>query len=267
VSVPQPEDIYVRTKEEGRRRLERPLVEVVSTALAAGFDIVAGTVALGLVSAHLADWTGVDAAHVFGSIAFGIGFVFLVVGRGELFTENFLVPIAGLDRRDRSSWLALARLWTVSPVFNILGGTLIILVLTVHGVLPEGTGTPLVRAAEDFHAHHPLSLFLSAVFAGALITAMTWFVEGSDSMVVRIVVAWIAAAVLALGSFDHVIVATLELVFGLRFGAHIPTLFVVGNLGLAAAGNMLGGIGLVTLNRLTQGHVGHRNSRRASRRA
>ena len=156
MSVPQPEDIYVRTKEEGRRRLERPFVEVVSTALAAGFDIVAGIVALALVSAHLAGWTGVDAAHVFGSIAFGVGFVFLVVGRGELFTENFLVPIAGLDRRDRSSWLALARLWTVSPVFNILGGTLIILVLTVHGVLPEGTGTPLVRAAEDFHAHHPL---------------------------------------------------------------------------------------------------------------
>ena len=37
--------------------------------------------------------------------------------------------------------------------------------------------------------------------------------------------------------------------------------------GLAAAGNMLGGIGLVTLNRLTQGHVGHRSSRGASRRA
>jgi hypothetical protein len=35
LSVPQPEDIYVRTKEEGRRRLERPFVEVVSTALAA----------------------------------------------------------------------------------------------------------------------------------------------------------------------------------------------------------------------------------------
>ena len=96
---------------------------------------------------------------------------------------------------------------------------------------------------------------------------MTWFVEGSDSMVVRIVVAWIAAAVLALGAFDHVIVATLELVFGLRFGAHVPTLFVVGNIGLAAAGNMLGGIGLVTLNRLTQGHVGPPQLAPASRRA
>ena len=263
MSIPQPEDIYVRTKREGERRLERPVVEVISTALAAGFDIVAGIVVLGLVSAHLAGWTGVDAAHVFGSIGFGVGFVFLVVGRGELFTENFLVPIAGLDRRRRSSWAALAKLWTVSPVFNVLGGTLIILILTAHGVLPDGTGKPIALAATKLHQHSVGALFLSAVFAGALITAMTWFVEGNDSMLVRIVVAWIAGAILALGGFNHVIVITLELVFGLRYGAHIPEGFIVGNFFLAALGNIVGGVGLVTLNRLTQGKVGARNSGRA----
>jgi formate/nitrite transporter FocA (FNT family) len=78
-------------------------------------------------------------------------------------------------------------------------------------------------------------------------------------MVVRIVVAWIMGALLALGGFDHVIVATLELVFGIRFGADISWWFVAGNFGLAAAGNMIGGIGLVTLNRLTQGSQGARS--------
>jgi formate/nitrite transporter FocA (FNT family) len=96
--IPQPEDIYRRT-------------------LAAGFEIVAGVVA---------------------SLAFGIGFVFLVVGRGELFTENFLVPIAGLDHRRGSSWLGLAKLWITSPLFNILGGLVMILILTTHRVLPNG---------------------------------------------------------------------------------------------------------------------------------
>jgi formate-nitrite transporter family protein len=260
VSIPQPEDIYVRTKDEGERRLERPASEVVSTALAAGFDIVAGVALLGLVSAHLHPWTGVDAAHVFGSLAFGVGFVFLVVGRAELFTENFLVPIAGLDHRRHSSWLALARLWILSPIFNVIGGTIIILILTVHGVLPHGTGKPIALAARKIHEHHPLSLFMSAIFAGALITAMTWFVEGNDSMLVRIVIAWITGAFLAIGGLNHVIVVTLELIFGNRYGDHIPWLFVLGNFGLAAAGNMVGGIGLVTLNRLTQGKAGHRSS-------
>jgi formate-nitrite transporter family protein len=256
--VPQPEDIYRRTKKEGERRLERPLLEMISTALAAGFDIVAGIVALGVVAASLVHRTGLGPSHVVSSLAFGTGFVFLVIGRGELFTENFLVPIAGLDHRRGSSWLGLAKLWTTSPFFNVLGGLVMILLLTTHGVLPHGTSEALAHNAEAIHARGTLPLFVSAIFAGALITAMTWFVEGQESMLVRVVVAWLAGALLALGVFNHVIVATLELIFGYRFGAHFGWTFILGNFFLAAAGNMLGGLGLVTPNRLTQGRVGER---------
>jgi formate-nitrite transporter family protein len=256
--IPQPEDIYRRTREEGRRRLERPTLEMVSTALAAGFDIVAGVVALGLVGSLVAPWVGKQPSHVFASLAFGTAFVFLVVGRGELFTENFLVPIAGLDHRRGASWLALARLWTTSPLFNVLGGLVMILLLSTHGVLPGETGKTLAQNADTIHAHTTLALFVSAIFAGALITAMTWFVEGQLSMIVRVGVAWMAGALLALGSFNHVIVITLELIFGYRLGAHFAWTFILGNFFLAAAGNMLGGLGLVTLNRLTQGKQGER---------
>jgi formate/nitrite transporter FocA (FNT family) len=256
--IPQPEDIYERTREEGARRLARPPLEMISTALAAGFDIVAGIVALALIEAQLAHWMGTHAAHVFASLGFGVGFVFLVVGRGELFTENFLVPIAGLDHHDRRSWWALARLWTLSPVFNVAAGVIMLSLLSVHSVLPYGTGKTYVDIAGRVHANGILALFVSAVFAGALITAMTWFIEGQASMLVRVVVAWIGGALLALGSFNHAIVVTLELVAGLRFGLHMSWWFVPGNFALAAAGNMVGGIGLVTLNRLTQGRQGAR---------
>jgi formate-nitrite transporter family protein len=258
-SIPQPEDIYERTKEEGERRLERPLLEEISTALAAGFDIVAGILALALVESQLEHVTGKHAAHVLGSLAFGIGFVFLIVGRGELFTENFLVPIAGLDHRKGASWRNLAKLWLTSPFFNVLGGLVIILIVTSHSVLPYGTGKTMVGLAGTIHANGVLALFLSAVFGGALITAMTWFVEGQTSMLVRAVVAWAAGFLLALGSFNHVVVVTLELIFGYRYGIHMHWSFIAGNFGLAAAGNVVGGLGLVTLNRLTQGRVGARS--------
>jgi formate/nitrite transporter FocA (FNT family) len=254
--TPEPEEIYARTKEEGERRLRRPFLEIVSTAIAAGFDIVVGIVVLALLASQLDHLLGKDAAHVVASVGFGVGFVFIAVGRGELFTENFLVPIAGLDHNDRSSWLALAKLWLISPIFNILGGLVMILLLSVHSVLPYGTGASIVETGARIHANGPLALFVSAIFGGALITAMTWFVEGQPSMIVRVVVSWIAGAILALGAFNHVIVVTLELIYGIRFGDHIPWLFVLGNFGLAALGNMVGGIGLVTLNRLTQGKAG-----------
>ena len=257
---PEPEEIFERTRAEGERRLERPLVELISTSLAAGFDIVAGIVVLALLESQLEHQLGSDAAHVLGSIGFGIAVVFLIVGRGELFTENFLVPLAGLRGKGRDAWGKLAELWTVSPVFNVLAGGLLAVLLSIHSVLPFGTGAALQETAETIHANGWLALFVSAIFAGALITAMTWFVEGQESVGVRVAVGWIAGAILALGSFNHVIVVTLELIFGKRFGADIPWSFVLENFAVAALGNMIGGIGLVTLNRFTQAKAGARTS-------
>src|SRR3954468_20933942 len=229
MSAPEPEEIFENTRKEGERRLERPFLEVVSTALAAGFDIAAGVILLAVLTAPLTEHFGKHAASVGGAFGFGVAFVFLIVGRGELFTENFLVPLAGLHGKPRNAWLKLAELWTVSPVFNILAGAVIALIVTTHGVLPEGSGTALVDVASSIHANHTLALFCSAVFAGALITAMTWFVEGQETMGVRVFVGWVTGSMLALGHLNHVIGVTIELIFGIRYGAHIPWSFVVGN--------------------------------------
>ena len=251
MGAPEPEQIYERTRIEGERRLERPVVELASTALAAGFDIAAGVAFLAVTVAALRGHFG-DAARVPGAIAFGTGFVFLIVGRGELFTENFLVPLAGLEGKARNAWWKVAELWTVSPVFNIAAGAFFAFLLSVHRVLPQGSGAAMVDVASKLHDKSTLTSFVSAVFAGALMTAMTWFVEGQHAVGVRVVVAWASGALLALAGLNHVIVGTIELIFGMRYGADIPWLYVLGNFALAAAGNMLGGVGLVTLNRFTQ---------------
>jgi formate/nitrite transporter FocA (FNT family) len=254
--VPEPDEIFERSRQEGERRLERPFLEVAATALAAGFDIAAGVILLAVLASPLEHHFGRDAAGVAGAFGFGVGFIFLVVGRGELFTENFLVPLAGLHGKPRNAWWKIVELWSTSPLFNVIAGAVIALVVTTHGVLPKGSGGVLVDVAQKIHANGTLALFMSAVFAGALITAMTWFVEGHDSVGIRLTVAWVTGSFLALAHLNHVIVVTIELIFGIRFGAHVPWSFVVGNFFLAAAGNMIGGIGLVTLNRFSQAKAG-----------
>jgi formate/nitrite transporter FocA (FNT family) len=97
-----------------------------------------------------------------------------------------------------------------------------------------------------------LTAFCSAIIGGALITAMTWLVEGVGSIGGRIVCAWIGGVLLALASINHVIVVTLEMIFGMRFGADVSGLDVAQNFVIAAAGNMLGGLVFVTLTRTGQ---------------
>jgi formate/nitrite transporter FocA (FNT family) len=249
--APEPHEMFARTREEGERRLTRTALELTTTSLVAGFDVVFGVVALAAATAAMAPHFGPSAGHFFGSLFFGIAFIFIVVGRSELFTENFLVPVTAL-RRGRYSLLKLARLWTISPVMNIVGGTALILIMSSKGVMPEGAAPALVDVADTIMEFSYWSAFLSAVAGGALITVMTWMVEGVGTVGGRIVVAWIAGVLLALGGFNHVIVVTLELIFGMRLGADVGLDDIGLNFLIAAGGNMIGGMLFVTLTRTSQ---------------
>jgi formate/nitrite transporter FocA (FNT family) len=252
VPAPQPEEIYERTRSEGRRRLERPLLELSATSLVGGFDIAFGVAAFGLVAGAVDTQTSEPIAQTAGAIAFGIGFVFVVVGRSELFTENFLIPVAALDR-ERRSLIKLGELWVATLVLNLVGGVLLALMLTAEGVLRSEAQAPLIRLADHLEELSTGPSFLSAVVAGALLTLMTWFVEGAArSMGVRIAMAWLVGALVALGTFNHAIVSTIEIVFGIRFGADVGYDSLFANLGIAVAGNLVGGLGLVTFARFAQ---------------
>lgn len=252
MAAPEPEQIYERTREEGERRLSRPVLELAATALVGGFDVALGVAVFGLAAGAVEPRGGAELAHLAGSLAFGIAFVFIVVGRSELFTENFLVPIAGLTR-ELGSWLKLGELWVVSLVVNMIGGALLAVVLTSDGVLRPGAGDEVVRLADHVAGYSPGTSFLSALVAGALMTVMTWFVEGSaESMGVRIVMAWVIGTLLVLGSFNHAVVGTIELFYGLRFDGGIGWDQLLSNLGIAVAGNLVGGLALVTFARSAQ---------------
>jgi formate/nitrite transporter FocA (FNT family) len=252
-SQPQPKEIYARAREEGRRRLSRPLLELVATALVGGFDVGFGVIAFALVAGAVGASASQELARMAGAVAFGIGFVFVVVGKSELFTENFLVPVAGLERRNRGSWLKLAELWSGTLLLNLVGGTAIALIVTSQGILPGSSHGELTRLAERLASHPGWAEFLSAVVAGALMTLMTWFVEGAaESVGVRIVMSWIVGSLIALGTFNHAIVSTIELVFGMRYGAAVGVDELFSNLGLAVAGNLVGGLLLVTFARSAQ---------------
>jgi len=78
------------------------------------------------------------------------------------------------------------------------------------------------------------------------------FVEPPGSVGGRIVASRVVGALLALGSLHHVSVVTLDLVFGIRYGAHYDWLCVLLNCAVATAGNLIGGLLFVTLTRTGQ---------------
>ena len=257
--APTPVEIFDRAVEEGERRLDQSLLELVSTSFIAGFTIVFGIVALGIVEAIVEPRFG-EIAKLAGALAFGVGLVFLVVGRTELFNENFSDPAAAAVDRS-GSWLlsSLLRLWVVTLVFNLVGGCLFALVFSVDGALPPGTATALSKFAEETAHREAVAWFARAIAGGALVSLLSFLLVAVKGTGSRISLAYVVGFLLALGPFDHVVVTVLHVFFGILFGANVG----LGTLGVMAAvvttGNLVGGLGLVTFTHVTQG-MGARES-------
>ncbi|MFD1640527.1 formate/nitrite transporter family protein [Halohasta litorea] len=249
---PTPDEIFRRAVDEGQRRLDQSTLELVSTSFIAGFTIVFGIAALGAVEALVEPQFG-DAATVAGALTFGIGVVFLVVGRAELFNENFFDPVATAVDHDES-WIVgpLVRLWTLTFLFNFVGGGLFALVVAVDGALPAGSGHVLRTVAAQIAGRTPLTVFASAIIGGALVSLLSYMLEGVDSVGSQMALAYSVGFLLALGPFDHVVVTGLHVFLGVLFGAQIsPNQWGV-VLGVGTIGNLVGGVGLVTLSHVAQ---------------
>lgn len=250
--APSPSEVFDRAVEEGERRLDQSLLALVANGFIAGVTIVIGIAALGIVQAGI-EPASHDVARIVGAGAFGIGLVFLIVGRAELVTENFFDPVAAVVQRERAGDVSrLFRLWGGTFVLNLVGGGLLVGVLCVDGVLPAGAEDVLITHAEDAAGRGGVTSFLKAVMGGVLITLFSFLAQAVNRVESRIWLALMVGFVLALGPFDHVIVTDLHLLFGLLLGGKVSVGGLVGVTLVVAAGNLVGGLGFVTLTHIEQ---------------
>lgn len=242
-----PERALRRTIEEGRRRLSRGFVSMFATGMVGGIDVGTGLLALLLVE-HLTN------SKLLGGLAFGIGFIALTLARSELFTEDFLVPVTTVVAR-KARLRSMLKHWSVTAAANLAGGW-IITALVLAG-LPELGGK--ANELADFYAGLGIGWrgFALALLGGAAITLMTWMQHTTEQIGGKLASAVTTAFLLGAGSLNHAIVVSLIMFSALHTGhASFGYADWLGTAAFAALGNIVGGIGFVTLLRLLQ--VPHR---------
>jgi formate/nitrite transporter FocA (FNT family) len=237
------EETFDRTLSEGVQRLHRPWREVLVTGFFGGTEVALGVLALVAVMAATGD-------PLLAGLAFSIGLLALLLGHSELFTEGFLVPITTVAAK-RASWGQLGKLWTGTLLANLVGGWLIMW-LVVTG-FPELRATMVESAAHFAEAPLSAETLSLAVLGGATITLMTRMQHGTDSMPAKILAAVAAAFLLAGLQMFHSILDSL-LIFGAIQTGDAPFGYVdwLTWFSYTTVGNMVGGLGLVTLLRLVR---------------
>ncbi len=230
------------TVEAGEARVNRSWLMLLATGAVGGIDVGMGVFALLLV---------LKATHsdLLSGLAFSIGFIALTLANSELFTENFLVPLAAVAAR-RATPLSVVRLWAGTWVMNLAGGWILTLVVM--------RGLPFLNPAAvkvgDHFARMGINWtsFSSGILAGAVITLMTWMERGTESTAGKLVAAISCAFLLAAAGLNHAIVMSLDMFAALHAGAPFGYWDWFTNMLFAALANMVGGIGLVTVLRVAQ---------------
>jgi formate-nitrite transporter family protein len=250
---PNPAEIWEAAAEEGERRVSRGLAALVSTGFVGGADVMLGVAIMTSASGGLGHAMPHQTAATLGALLFGIGFVFISIGRSELFTENFLIPIAGAFTGN-ATIVQLVRLYAVTLVANLLGLFVLSAILVTRHVVDHDALRAAGRITDIYVSRSLGAALLSAIVAGAVMTLWTWLSEAAESDIARIAIAMIVGTMLALPTLNHAVVGTGEMMFGVMASTSSLGTWsdVYQNFGIALIGNLIGGVGLVTLTRVVQ---------------
>ncbi|HWC26656.1 MAG TPA: formate/nitrite transporter family protein [Solirubrobacteraceae bacterium] len=247
-----PGEIWQASSDEGQRRVDRSFGGQVATGFVGGVDVMLGVTALALLSGALVLVMPEPTAHALGSFGLGIGLAFIVIGRSELFTENFLVPVTTVAAR-RRGMRSLVRLWALTLLGNLAGLLVIALVLTREDLVPTQTLVAASRLAETFAERDVVAALLSAIVAGAVMTLLTWLAHAAHDETAKIAIALVIGFVLAAPSLNHAVVSFGEMSFGILAGTgEAGWIDLAQNFPVAVVGNLLGGLGFVTVMRAFQ---------------
>jgi formate-nitrite transporter family protein len=244
-SAPSGKVVYKAILKEGEEELARPSSALFWSGLAAGLSMGFSMIAEGLLSAHLPDVRWRPLVAKFG---YSVGFLIVILGRQQLFTENTLTPILPLlQRKEGAVFKNVLRLWSVVLVANLLGALLIALVAVRTGAFDPEVLRAFAEMGHKAMEHDFGMTLLRGVFAGWLIALMVWLLPFAESARVWVII--IITYLVGVGHFSHIIAGAVE-TFALAAAGHKAWSAVLGGYIVPTlVGNILGGVTLVaTLN-------------------
>lgn len=235
-------EIFEGVVENGRKELDRKSKALAFSGVAGGMTMGLTGMSVAIAMAHLGDgWV----QQMVAMMLYPIGFIAVVIGRAQLFTENTLYPVV-LVLKERRHVLDTARLWSVVFASNVAGSLLFALLMTKTGALRseyvEALTTLGTKAVSPGVAH----VFWSAVVGGWLIALVAWMVTASHYTIGQIAVIWLLTYVVGAGHFAHCIATSGEIWAAVLRGA-VPTGSYFRWLAPAALGNIAGGVTIVSL--------------------
>jgi formate/nitrite transporter FocA (FNT family) len=256
-SAPPASIVYEAVRREGQAELRRPVSALAWSGLAAGLSMGFSAIAQALLAARLPDADWQPLVTKFG---YSIGFLIVILGRQQLFTENTLTAVLPLLREKNVQTLGrVARLWAVVLCANLLGALAFAWVIATTRLLDPDVHIALGRIADVSYSADFGTTMIGAIFAGWLIALIVWLLPFAETARVGVII--IITYMIGLGHFPHIIAGSVEALYAVMTGAATWATYVGGYFVPTLLGNIIGGVSLVAAINHAQVVSGNANAR------
>jgi formate/nitrite transporter FocA (FNT family)/protein-disulfide isomerase len=242
------DEIFQRVVATADEEFDRSFRLLFLSGLAAGFAMSLSFVGVASLTALLGDDGSASAA---GYLLYPLGFLFVVLGSYQLFTENTLTPVTLVLTRI-ASIPALLRVWGVVFAANVLGVAASAYVLANTGVLSPEAAAAASEIGRHFFELSWADIFWKGVFAGVLIAGMVWLIHAARDTAARVLVVFALAYAVGAAELAHCIVGSAETLYVVFNGEESLWAFLSHFLAPATLGNTVGGVVFVALLNYSQ---------------
>lgn len=235
--------VHEAVRREGEEELKRSNSALAWSGLAAGLSIGFSVILEGLLRAKLPDSPWRPVLSKFG---YSAGFVLVILGRQQLFTENTLTPMLPLfEKKDRTTLLNVARLWVIVLFSNMVGALAIGWTLGNTEAFPPEVRDSFAQIGKESIAPGFGLIVLRGIFGGWLMALLVWVLPFAETarFFVIVGITWL----IALAGFAHVVAGAVDVLFLATTGVTTWQHAVGGFIFPALIGNVLGGVALVAV--------------------
>lgn len=234
------EQILETVIQDGKNELDRASAGLAVSGFAAGMNISFAAVALAVV-ASITGGVGL-AAYA----AYPLGFLIVIIGRSQLFTENTVTPVTVVLAQARRLPNML-RLWAIVLFANV-PGTLAFAAAAYYGeLLPSGAFEILLQKVSEKMDYGFVFAGIKAVFGGWLVALIAWLVAASQDTISQIFFVFALTALIPALGLTHCIAGSAEMLMGVFAGNVSVGEYLGGFMLPTTLGNIVGGVFLVAL--------------------
>jgi formate/nitrite transporter FocA (FNT family) len=210
----RPAVVYEIIRVQGEIELRRPLSALWWSGVAAGISIGFSFLTEAAIAAHLPDapW-----APVVAKLGYAVGFLIVILGHQQLFTENVLTAVLPVMARKQVHWfLKMLRLWGIVLAANVVGCFIFALATAFLPIVPTDFGPAMSKIVASMMSNTPVEMFAKGIGAGWLIAALVWILSSTEH--VEFVVITLLTYLIALFGFTHIVAGSAEAAYGVLTG-------------------------------------------------